>query len=77
MRHAAVSIVSNVAEGSTTANSWPLPVARFSSYKPQLELAARLHPVDHPVDEVKITALTDQCEEVARLINRLLAKLAK
>jgi len=78
MRRAAVSIASNIAEGHGKLNDGHfrqfLAVARGSLFEvqTQLELAAGLH----LLDQLKVTTLMDQCEEVARLINGLLAKLA-
>ena len=77
MRRAAVSVPSNIAEGHGRLNDGHfrqfLATSRGSLFElqTQMELASDLK----LLDEVRIKALMEQCEEVARLMNGLLAAL--
>jgi four helix bundle protein len=77
MRRAAVSIPSNIAEGHGRLNDGHLrqflATSRGSLFElqTQLELASGMK----LIEESKFIELTEQCEEVARMINGLLAKL--
>jgi len=77
MRRAAVSVPSNLAEGHGRLNDGHfrqfLATSRGSLFElqTQLELASDLK----LLDEARVKTLMEQCEEVARMINGLLAKL--
>jgi four helix bundle protein len=77
MRRAAVSVPSNIAEGHGRLNDGHfrqfLATSRGSLFElqTQMELSADLK----FLDAARIKALMEQCEEVARLINGLLAAL--
>jgi four helix bundle protein len=77
MRRAAVSIPSNIAEGHGRLNDGHfrqfLAIARGSLFElqTQLELASGLK----FLNEARVDELMKQCEEVARLLNGLLAVL--
>jgi four helix bundle protein len=77
MRRAAVSVPSNIAEGHGRSNDGHfrqfLATSRGSLFElqTQMELSADLK----FLDAARTTALMEQCEEVARLINGLLAAL--
>jgi len=77
MRRAAVSIPSNIAEGHGRLDDGHfrqfLAISRGSLFEvqTQLELASGFN----FIEESKAAGLMEQCEEVARLINGLLAKL--
>ena len=77
MRRAAVSIPSNIAEGHGRLSDGHfrqfLATSRGSLFElqTQLELASGMN----FIEQSKSTSLMEQCEEVARLINGLLAKL--
>jgi four helix bundle protein len=77
MRRAAVSVPSNIAEGHGRLDDGHfrqfLATARGSLFElqTQLELAADLK----YTDETRVAELMEQCEEVARMINGLVASL--
>ena len=77
MRRAAVSVPCNIAEGHGRLDDGHfrqfLATSRGSLYElqTQLELAAGLK----YLDEKRVGELMQQCEEVARMINGLLASL--
>ena len=77
IRRAAVSLPSNIAEGHGRLNDGHLrqflATSRGSLFElqTQLELASGMK----LIEESKFIELTEQCEEVARMINGLLAKL--
>jgi four helix bundle protein len=77
MRRAAVSVPSNIAEGHGRLDDGYfrqfLATSRGSLFEleTQLELAAGLS----FLDEAKAASLIEQCEEVARMINGLLAAM--
>jgi four helix bundle protein len=77
MRRAAVSIPSNIAEGHGRLDDGHfrqfLATSRGSLFElqTQLELASGLK----FLEEAKVIGLMEQCEEVARMINGLLATL--
>jgi four helix bundle protein len=77
MRRAAVSVPSNIAEGHGRLDDGYfrqfLATSRGSLFdlETQLELAAGLK----FLDEAKAVRLIEQCEEVARMINGLLAAM--
>jgi four helix bundle protein len=77
MRRAAVSIPSNIAEGHGRLSDGHfrqfLATSRGSLFElqTQLELASGMN----FIEQSKSTSLMEQCEEIARLINGLLAKL--
>jgi four helix bundle protein len=77
MRRAAVSVPSNIAEGHGRLDDGYfrqfLATSRGSlcELETQIELAASLM----FLDQVKAATLIDQCEEVARMINGLLAAM--
>jgi four helix bundle protein len=77
MRRAAVSVPSNIAEGHGRLNDGHfrqfLATSRGSLFElqTQLELAGDLK----FLDETRVKGLMEKCEEVARLMNGLLAAL--